>query len=90
MPKGLHKMQVSDFTELNQKNLVSIGAQGVAFVPPSLPPASLTLDDQVLLSQADQGIGRLSGLGQTLPNPHLLIRPYARREAVLSSKIEGT
>lgn len=83
-------MQISDFNGLNKNNLVPIGAQGVAFVPPGLPPASLTVDDLVLLSQADQGIGRLSGLGQTLPNPHLLIRPYARREAVLSSKIEGT
>ena len=33
--------------------------------------------------------GRLAGLGQTLPNPNLLIRPFIRREAVLSSRIEG-
>ena len=32
----------------------------------------------------------LSGLGRQLPNPHLLIAPYVRREAVLSSRIEGT
>lgn len=44
----------------------------------------------MLLSEADMAVGRLSGLGEVIPNPHLLIRPYARREAVLSSKIEGT
>jgi Fic family protein len=42
------------------------------------------------LSQADRAIGRLAGEGRRLPNPHLLIRPFVRREAVLSSRIEGT
>lgn len=42
------------------------------------------------LSEADRLIGRLAGEGGRLPNPHLLIRPFIRREAVLSSKIEGT
>ena len=39
---------------------------------------------------ADRAIGRLAGEGRRLPNPHLLIRPFIRREAVLSSRIEGT
>lgn len=43
-----------------------------------------------LISQADQAMGELSGAGQLLPNPHLLIRPYLRREAILSSRIEDT
>lgn len=43
-----------------------------------------------LVSEADQAMGRLSGAGQLLPNPHLLIRPYLRREAILSSRIEDT
>jgi Fic family protein len=43
-----------------------------------------------LISEADRGLGRLAGIGQLLPNPHLLIAPYVRREAVLSSRIEGT
>jgi len=43
-----------------------------------------------LLSNADQAIGRLAGEGRRLRNPHLLIRPFVRREAVLSSRIEGT
>jgi Fic family protein len=42
------------------------------------------------LSEADRAIGELAGLGRTMPNPHLLIRPFLRREAVLSSRIEGT
>jgi Fic family protein len=42
------------------------------------------------MSEADIALGTLSGLGETLPNPHLLIYPFIRREAVLSSRIEGT
>lgn len=42
------------------------------------------------LSEADRLIGRLAGVGGQLPNPHILIRPFVRREAVLSSRIEGT
>jgi Fic family protein len=42
------------------------------------------------LSRADAALSELSGLGRHLPNPRLLIAPYVRREAVLSSRIEGT
>jgi Fic family protein len=42
------------------------------------------------LSDADRALGELAGLGRSLPNPHLLITPFLRREAVLSSRIEGT
>jgi cell filamentation protein, protein adenylyltransferase len=62
-----------------------------AFVPAKPPPpgeydAALTL----LLSQADAALSELSGLGRYLPNPDLLIAPYVKREAVASSRIEGT
>jgi Fic family protein len=62
-----------------------------AFVPAPLPP-SLTWTPTLVraLSDADRAIGRLAGEGLRLPNPHLLIRPFLRREAVLSSRIEGT
>src|SRR5258708_5470333 len=62
-----------------------------AFVPAPLPP-QLTWSPSLVsaLSTADRSIGRLAGEGGRLPNPHLLIRPFVRREAVLSSKIEGT
>ncbi len=62
-----------------------------AFVPNPLPP---TLEwTPVLtraLSDADRLIGQLAGEGGQRPNPHVLIRPFVRREAVLSSRIEGT
>jgi len=43
-----------------------------------------------LLDVAANRIGVLAGIARRLPNPHLLIAPYLRREAVLSSRIEGT
>ena len=44
----------------------------------------------MLLSEADRALGRLAGAGRLLPNPHLLIQPYVTREALASSRIEGT
>ena len=62
-----------------------------AFVPAPLPPAIIWTPRLVrVLSDADRSIGRLAGEGGRLPNPHVLMRPFVRREAVLSSKIEGT
>jgi Fic family protein len=63
----------------------------VAFVPDPLPP-KLNWSDRLVraLSDADRLIGRLAGEGGRLPNPHLLMRPFLAREAVLSSRIEGT
>ncbi|MCF7954804.1 MAG: Fic family protein [Phycisphaerae bacterium] len=62
-----------------------------AFVPNALPP-EIDWNDRLIrsLSDADRLIGQLSGEGKQLPNPHLLIRPFIKREAVLSSRIEGT
>jgi len=62
-----------------------------AFIPAPLPPA-IRYDAELALalSRADAALSELSGLGRLLPNPHLLIAPYIRREAVLSSRIEGT
>jgi len=62
-----------------------------AFVPNPLPPKLAWSDALVsLTSKAHLALGTLSGLGETLPNPHLLIYPFIRKEAVLSSRIEGT
>jgi len=62
-----------------------------AFVPAPLPPALDWTPRLIgLLSDADRLIGKLAGEGGRLPNPHVLMRPFTRREAVLSSKIEGT
>ena len=63
-----------------------------AFVPPPLPPdPPLRLDGlQQLLEQANQAVGRLDGLASILPDLSLFIYTYVRKEAVLSSQIEGT
>lgn len=62
-----------------------------ACVPAPLPPP-IDWNERLTrhLSDADRLIGKLATIGATLPNPHLLIRPFVRREAVLSSRIEGT
>ena len=64
-----------------------------AFVPAPLPPdPPVGMDGAMvgLLSRADQAVGRLDGVARTLPNPDLFVAMYVRREAVLSSQIEGT
>jgi len=62
-----------------------------AFVPDPLPPEIVWTGQLIRsLSDADRLVGQLSGEGKQLPNPHLLIRPFIKREAVLSSRIEGT
>ena len=57
---------------------------------PSPPKIAWTAGLLRPLSEADRAVGRLAGEGGRLPNPHLLMRPFVRREAVLSSRIEGT
>ena len=64
-----------------------------AFIPSPLPPQPPVRMDgelQALLSRADQALGRLDGSIQTLPDPDLFVFMYVRKEAVLSSQIEGT
>jgi len=64
-----------------------------AFIPAALPPVPPVRIDsglQRLLSAADLALGRLDGSIQILPNPDLFVFMYVRREAVLSSQIEGT
>jgi len=64
-----------------------------AFSPaplPPQPPVKLEGELQALLSKADRALGRLDGSIQTLPNPDLFVFMYVRKEAVLSSQIEGT
>jgi Fic family protein len=64
-----------------------------AFIPlplPPDPPVDLGGAMQRLLSDADRALGRLDGSIQTLPHPDLFVMMYVRKEAVLSSQIEGT
>ena len=84
-------MQPSDFTEKAQGRPIRTAQDYWAFVPPPLPPAlEIDWDLANTLSEADRSLSELSGVARTLPNPHLLIAPFVRREAVLSSRIEGT
>jgi Fic family protein len=63
-----------------------------AFVPSPLPPDDLRIDAQLasLLSTSDRALGRLDGATELVPDPDLFVYMYVRREAVLSSQIEGT
>lgn len=64
-----------------------------AFIPAPLPPdPPLRFDGQLatVLAGAGTALGRLDGVAATLPNPELFVAMYVRREAVLSSQIEGT
>jgi Fic family protein len=64
-----------------------------AFIPAPLPPdPPVRIDGELQrrLSEADRALGRLEGSIQTLPNPDLFVYMYVRKEAVLSSQIEGT
>lgn len=62
-----------------------------AYIPDPLPP-KIEWDLSLInaLSDADRFLGNLAGEGGRLPNPHILMRPFVAKEAVLSSKIEGT
>ena len=71
--------------------LVPIPAGIDAFVPHPLPrEMSLSGPLVRLIAEASEAVGILSGVGETMPNPRLLLRPLMRREATLSSRIEGT
>ncbi len=84
-------MNPTDFRVPSAGRIVQAPGGYDAFIPAPLPP-DLAYDSSLvrLLSRADAALSELSGLGRQLPNPHLLIAPYVRREAVLSSRIEGT
>jgi cell filamentation protein, protein adenylyltransferase len=84
-------MNPKDFRAPNAGRVIKTAQGYAAFLPAPLPP-KLQYDDGFLvsLSRADAALSELSGLGRHFPNPHLLIAPYVRREAVLSSRIEGT
>ena len=71
--------------------LVQCPGDYYAFVPSPLPPP-IAWDEELVtaLSRADRAIGRLAGEGRRMSNPHLFIKPFLHREAVLSSRIEGT
>lgn len=84
-------MNPADFRAASAGRVVRTLQGYDAFVPAPLPP-ELSVDNQLFLatSRADAALSELAGVGRLLPNPHLLIAPFLRKEAVLSSRIEGT
>ena len=70
----------------------TLGHHGyVAYFPRPIPRQVPVSGDNLLrLADAEAALGRLAGGGRLLPNPHLLVRPFLRREAVASTRIEGT
>ncbi len=64
----------------------------LAYLPaplPPEPPVELSPETIGLLSRADQALGKLDGIAALLPNPNLFVGMYVRKEALLSSQIEG-
>ena len=71
----------------------AVGGERVrAFVPSPLPPQPPIRMEPLLslLAQAERAVGRLDGVASILPEPHLFLYMYVRKEALLSSQIEGT
>lgn len=86
-------MDKSLFTEESPGEVVRLGKpfSDWAFIPEELPPAwEFDTDLWSLLADAREALGTLNGIGQTLPDPELLLRPLQGRESISSSSIEGT
>jgi Fic family protein len=63
----------------------------VAYFPRPIPRSvSISSVNLMLVADAEAALGRLAGVGRLLPDPHLLVNPYVRREALSSTRIEGT
>lgn len=84
-------MNSKDYLSSTAGRIIHTPQGYAAFVPAPLPPYIAYDAELVLaLSRADSALSELSGAGRILPNPSLLVGPYVRREAVQSSRIEGT
>lgn len=84
-------MRLDEFAPGQREHVVRAAGGFHAFVPPPLPPGvSMDADLALQLSGADRAVGELAGVARTLPNPQLFTHALIRREAVLSSRIEGT
>jgi Fic family protein len=86
-------MDASQFTSTRSGRVQKQLEGYLAFIPESLPPGpALLMDGECLslLSQADRSLGRLNGLASIISDPDLFVYLYVRKEALLSSQIEGT
>jgi Fic family protein len=84
-------MNKSDFTEQAPGKVIRTFKGYFAFIPAPLPP-DVAWSNHLLsaLSKADRSLVRLAEGGNAFPVPHVVTRPFIRKEAVLSSQIEGT
>lgn len=84
-------MRQHDFTSTRAGTLRKHARDYWTFIPAPLPPSlNMTPAMVKLLAESERLLGELAGVGRMLPNPYLLVFPAIRREAVLSSRIEGT
>jgi Fic family protein len=84
-------MKPEDYPNSSAGQVVRTQTGYWAFIPASLPP-NIVWSPTLLsvLAEAERNLGILAGSGGALPLPDLLVQPFVRREAVLSSRIEGT
>src|SRR4029078_10796737 len=84
-------MHPEEFMATAPGRLVVAPEGHLAYVPDPLPPALVFGRSTInLMAEAERGLGELKGVGRRLPNPHLLINPFLRGQAVLSRRMEGT
>lgn len=84
-------MKRTDFSNNAPGNILQTMQGYLAFVPSALPPDIIwSTPLMAALSRADRSLGRLSEIGSIFPAPHIVVRPFIRKEAVFSSQIEGT
>ena len=84
-------MDPNDFSSSSPGRVLRTPKGYWAFIPNPLPPIIEWSTSLIsALGEAERNLGKLASLADTLPLPHILVRPFIRREAVLSSRIEGT
>jgi Fic family protein len=84
-------LDTARFDKAMPGKILPIGNGEHSFVPDDLPPKwGMPLELWPLLSEAKRQVGILEGVGRTLPNPGILLRPVQDREALRSSRLEGT
>lgn len=84
-------MKQKDFNQNASGKLFQTPSGYLAFIPAALPPQIQWTNNLLArLSEADRNLAQLAAIGYNFPVPHVAVRPFIRREAVLSSRIEGT
>ncbi len=85
-------MDPNDFSSTAPGRILRTPKGYWSFIPDPLPPIPVDWSPALIsaLGEAERNLGRLASLADRRPSPHILVRPFIRREAVLSSRIEGT